>query len=84
MNHIALYLEKFKEQFKDAGSAKVFLQNTIKEATGITFPIEKIKEMNGVVRIDCDPIERSVMLERKEKLEEALKKHLGLNKVQVR
>lgn len=83
MNHIALYLERFKEQFKNVDSAKIFLQATIKEAVGIEFPIDKIKEMNGVVRIECDPIERSVMLERKERLEEALKKSLGLNRVKV-
>ncbi len=83
MNHIALYLEKFKEQFKDAGNAKLLLQSAIKEAIGITFPIEKIKELNGVVKIDCDPIERSIMLERRERLEESLKKMLGLNRVKV-
>jgi hypothetical protein len=84
MNHIALYLERFKELHKDFNSAKFLLQKTIADATGITFPIEKLTEKNGVVRIDCDPIERSIMYERRERLEEGLKNSLKLNRVQVR
>jgi hypothetical protein len=84
MNHIALYLERFKELHKDFNNAKFLLQRTIKDSTGIEFPIEQLTEKNGVVRIDCDPIERSVMLERREQLEAALKTNLKLNRVQVR
>ncbi len=84
MNHIALYLERFKDLHKDFNNAKFLLQKTIADATGITFPIEKLSEKNGVIKIDCDPIERSVMLERRERLEEALKQSLKLNRVQVR
>jgi hypothetical protein len=84
MNHIALYLERFKDLYKDFNDAKTVLQRSIFEATGIEFPIEQLSEKNGVVKIECDPIERSVMFERKEKLEEILKKNLKLNRVQVR
>ena len=84
MNHIALYLERFKELHKDFTDAKTLLQRTVKQATGIEFPLEQLVEKNGVVRIECDPIERSIMLERREQLEEALKTNLKLNRVQVR
>lgn len=84
MNHIALYLERFRELHKDFTDAKTLLQRTIKQSTGIEFPLEQLTEKNGVVRIECDPIERSVMLENKEKLETLLKINLKLNRVQVR
>jgi adenylate kinase family enzyme len=53
-------------------------------AAGKSYLARKLTEKNGVVRIDCDPIERSVMLERREQLEAALKTNLKLNRVQVR
>jgi hypothetical protein len=83
MDHISLYLESFKEKFKSANDAKFLLQIAIREATGIEFPLENISERNGVIKINCDPIEKSVMLERKEKLEKVLKQSLNLSKIKI-
>jgi hypothetical protein len=83
MNHIAIYLERFKNLHTDFNKSKEMLAHTIEKATGLVIPISKLTEKNGIVRIECDPIERSVMLEHKESLQEKLKELLNLERVKI-
>jgi len=79
MNHISLFLDKYRDIEKSIHGEKDLICKTIYEVTGILVAEDKIDIKSDQARIKVTPGQRSVMLERKEELLKALSSKLKQN-----
>ena len=70
-------LERFSGLLKNSEGKKVFIQETIKEFTGISINSEDIKIKNGILFLNIKSIYKNEIFFKKDKIFSKLKETLG-------
>jgi hypothetical protein len=81
MQHISLFLGEFQKQAAQKDIVMETIKTVFKRGAGIELSDAVLKPYKDSVRIELTPIEKSVALEHKERLEALLKENLGGNSV---
>lgn len=70
-------LVRFSGLLQNSEGKKIFIQETIKEVTGISINSEDIKIKNGTIFLNTKPIYKNEIFFKKEEIFSKLKKTLG-------
>lgn len=80
MNSISVFFSKFLKLQQDSSEVKLKILEVFKEFSGVEIEKERINFKDGVVSLNCSPLERTQIYLSKEKILE----NFNLNGIKVR